>query len=283
MSDKLLALVDGSIYSKSVCDHAAWLADRAGWGIEILHVIGRRDIGHLDLSGSIALGARSALLAELSELDETQARLSREKGRAILEEAEAIVRQHGVSSVNSRLMSGDLVETLVEAEAGAAIVVVGKRGEAADFAKMHLGSNVERVVRSSSRPVLVASRAFQPIQSVLVAFDAGPSVMKAIDHICGNRAFAGLDIRLLTAGNENAEVRAKLESVSARLRGAGHSVVAEVKPGQPEQVIADEVEKSGADLLVMGAYGHSRIRNLFIGSTTSEMIRSCKIPVLLFR
>jgi len=37
------------------------------------------------------------------------------------------------------------------------------------------------------------------------------------------------------------------------------------------------------DLLLMGAYGHSRIRNLIIGSTTTSMIRSCKIPVLLFR
>ncbi len=32
-----------------------------------------------------------------------------------------------------------------------------------------------------------------------------------------------------------------------------------------------------------GAYGHSRIRNLIIGSTTTEMIRSCKIPIVLFR
>ena len=37
------------------------------------------------------------------------------------------------------------------------------------------------------------------------------------------------------------------------------------------------------NLLVMGAYGHSRIRSLIIGSTTSEMIRSCLVPVMLFR
>ena len=283
MTDKLLALVDGSIYSKSVCDHAAWLAGRAGWGVDLVHVIGRREIGHLDLSGSIALGARSALLAELSELDETRARLSREKGRAILEDAEAILRQHGIDRVNARLMSGDLVETLAEAEADTAMVVVGKRGEAADFAKLHLGSNVERVARSSNRPVLVASRAFQPIRTVLVAFDGGPSVMKAIDHISTNPAFAGLDIGLLTAGDETPEIRAKLDSVCAKLKAAGRAAAAQVKAGQPEQLIAEAVEKGGIDLLVMGAYGHSRIRNLFIGSTTSEMIRSCKIPVLLFR
>jgi nucleotide-binding universal stress UspA family protein len=48
-------------------------------------------------------------------------------------------------------------------------------------------------------------------------------------------------------------------------------------------VISDAVEREGIDLLVMGAYGHSRIRNLIIGSTTTEMVRSCKIPVILYR
>jgi nucleotide-binding universal stress UspA family protein len=34
---------------------------------------------------------------------------------------------------------------------------------------------------------------------------------------------------------------------------------------------------------VRSAYGHSRIRNLIISSTTTEMIRSCKMPVILYR
>ncbi|HCI19813.1 MAG TPA: universal stress protein UspA, partial [Alphaproteobacteria bacterium] len=53
--------------------------------------------------------------------------------------------------------------------------------------------------------------------------------------------------------------------------------------GEPEKVISDHVEQHSIDLLVMGAYGHSRIRNLMIGSTTTQMIRSCLVPVLLFR
>jgi len=37
------------------------------------------------------------------------------------------------------------------------------------------------------------------------------------------------------------------------------------------------------DLVVMGAYGHSRIRSLIIGSTTTATVRSCKVPLLLMR
>jgi nucleotide-binding universal stress UspA family protein len=283
MGNKLVALVDGSIYSKSVCENAAWLARRAGTPVEVLHVLGRRDVPVTDLSGSIALGARSALLADLAELDERRAKLSQQKGRAILEDAKAILTEGGIADVSTRLMNGDIVETLGDFEADAELIVIGKRGEGADFAKMHLGSNLERVVRSSKRPVFVAARGFSEIGTVLVAFDGGPSAMKAVDYVATSPIFAGLSVRLLTVGSENAEPRAKLESAKAKLEAAGLTVTADIQPGQPETIIAEIVEQGGVDLLVMGAYGHSRIRSLFIGSTTSEMIRSCKIPVLLFR
>jgi nucleotide-binding universal stress UspA family protein len=67
------------------------------------------------------------------------------------------------------------------------------------------------------------------------------------------------------------------------LRDAGYAVEANFIQGQPDTAIAAYAESKKIDLLVMGAYGHSRLRNLIIGSTTTEMLRSCKIPVMLFR
>lgn len=54
-------------------------------------------------------------------------------------------------------------------------------------------------------------------------------------------------------------------------------------PGQPETELGKLVDHEGFGMLVMGAYGHSRIRTLVIGSTTSEMVRICKVPVVLMR
>jgi len=48
-------------------------------------------------------------------------------------------------------------------------------------------------------------------------------------------------------------------------------------------VIIDRVGQLDIDLLIMGAYGHSRIRHLIVGSTTTAVLRSCTIPVLLLR
>ena len=283
MTDRIIALVDGSIYSRSVCENAAWIAARLSAPVEVLHVLGRREAGSSDLSGAIGLGARTEILTELSAIDEARAKLMQRRGRAILDDAEAAIRAAGVTAVSARLRMGDLVEAVSEAETGAGMTVVGKRGEAADFAAGHLGSNLERIARASRWPVWVAARAFRPVSKVLIAYDGGPSAMKAVDHAARSPLFAGLDVRLLTDGAESVDARRRLDGAQAILRGGGLEARADLVPGQPEAVIAETVERDGIDLLVMGAYGHTRIRSLIIGSTTTEMVRACRIPVLLFR
>ena len=73
--DKLTAFIDSSNYAESVCDHAAWIAGQLGLSVELVHVLERKQGHHApaDLSGSIGLGARTALLEELAELEVTGA------------------------------------------------------------------------------------------------------------------------------------------------------------------------------------------------------------------
>jgi nucleotide-binding universal stress UspA family protein len=281
---RIIALVDGSIYAESVCDHAAWIAAQTGAGVELLHVLGhRRGAGEPNnLSGNIALGARSSLLRDLSERDAETAKISQKSGRAILDVAKARLEAAGIGNVTARLRIGDIAEEVSEYEADTDMIVIGKRGDAADFAMLDLGSNLERIVRSSRKPVVVAARTFAPVKRLLVAFDGGASSRKAVDYISSNSLFDKISCRLLTAGPDTTENRDRLARARATLEAAGHDVEAQIVQGPPELLIASAVETDDIDLLVMGAYGHSRIRRLIIGSTTAEMIRLCKIPVLLF-
>lgn len=284
MTDKIIALIDGSVYSESVCHHAAWISQRTGAPVSLIHVLGRaKGPGATDLSGSIRLGARTALLRDLADLDEQWAKLAAERGRAILEDARAIVDKDGVADITTRLRHGDVVEAIAEIEADARVILIGKRGEDADFAKGHLGSNLERIVRAAHRPVFVAARAFRPIERVLVAYDGGRSAMKAVDHIARSPVFAGLAITVVTVGPDTPEAQKRLADAKALLNAAGIDADTRIVPGQPETELGRLVETEGFGMVVMGAYGHSRIRSLVIGSTTTEMIRTCKVPVVLMR
>lgn len=284
MTDKILALVDGSAYSESVCHHSAWIASRLSAAVDVMHVLGRREGAvRQDLSGSLGLGARSALLEELATADEQRSRLSQAKGRAILEDAERILRADGVVTVKAHLRRGDILDVVQEAEADLRAIVIGKRGEGADFATGHLGSNLERIVRASKVPVFVASRAFRPITKVLVAFDASTSARRAIERMSQSPVFEGLEVTVLHVDNGSGPLGARLEEANQVLRAAGIDATPRFASGEPDEALQAIVASQSFDLLVMGAYGHSRIRSLIIGSTTTAMVQAVKIPVLLYR
>ncbi len=280
---RVLACTDGSIYADSVYDHAAWAAERLGGAsVQVLHVLDRAAAAApADRSGAIGFDASEELLRELTELDAQRARVGLRRARALLAEAERRLRAAGVAEVVPAQRHGSVVETVAEFEAGADLVVIGKRGEAADFAVGHLGASLERVVRASARPVLVASRAFRPIGRVLIAYDGGAAASKAIDYAARQAVLKGLECHVVTVAPQGGGV--SLDKPVGMLRRAGLEVTTAVLHGEPEQAIAAYAAAAGIDLLVMGAYGHSRVRALLVGSTTTALLRACRIPVLVFR
>lgn len=284
-SQPVLACVDGSGYTDSVCAHAAWASQNLAAPVELLHILPPPSEHPIpsDFTGAIGLGEKSALLKKLTELDEERSKLDLQKGKLLLAHAEEQLRAAGIEAVTTHHQRGSLVETISELEAATQLIVLGKRGEHANFTTLHLGSNLERVVRAVHKPILVASRAFKPINSFVIAYDGGASANKALEYIASQPLLRGLSCHLLKIGSENAENRSKLADAVAILAQAGFQPRAQLLPGQPDEVIASYVQENNIDLLVMGAYGHSRLRLLFIGSTTSSMLRSCPIPVLLFR
>ena len=278
---KLLACIDASTYAASVTDHAAWAAGRLGAAVELLHVIQRSDAvaTRHDLSGTMGLGARSALLEELVAIDEAEGRVARERGRLLLLAAEDRVRQAGIEDVETTHRHGGIVETVIEREADADVLVIGKRGASHEFAQDHLGSQLERVVRESIRPVLVASREFKAPKRVVFAFDGGKSSRKAVEFAAKSPLFAGLDIDLVYAG--------KKTSAAEENKDWATGVFPAAKPvyleGPAAESIPAHVESSGAGMIVMGAYGHSPLRRMIVGSTTTRVLLSCHVPTLMFR
>lgn len=281
----LLTCTDGSLYAPSVYQYSAWAAARLGVGIRVLHVLDpHRELAHgHDLTGAIGFNASAELTEELVKLEEAQARVARLKGKAILEDAVRQLTEAGIPEVETLQRHGRLVDTLEALEMEAELVVLGKRGEHCDFAKGHLGGELQRVIRASVRPVLVAARAFKPIERFLLAYDGGPSAQKAVEFALTSPLLRGLHCHLLRAGRIDDAVTAELEATAEKLRSAGYQVTAAAQAGPPEDIIAQVVKAAGIDLLIMGAYGHSPIRQLILGSTTTTLVRTCPVPVLMFR
>lgn len=281
----ILACTDGSTYASSVYQHAAWAAQRLSASVEVLHVINHhRELSPThDLSGAIGFDASAELTEELTKLEETQGRVARLKGTALLEDARRQLTAAGVATVATTQRHGTVEETLIELEPRAHLVVVGKSGDHAVLAPGQVGGHLENLIRISVRPVLVAERTFKPVQRFLIAFDNSPSARKAVDYVATSPLLRGLECHLVMVGRADAAHETALNEAREQLTRAGFAVTAKLTPGSPTPVIAEKVNSAAIDLLVMGAYGHSQIREFFVGSTTTKMVRTCPVSVLMFR
>ncbi len=144
---------------------------------------------------------------------------------------------------------------------------------------------VQHVIRGSIRPVLVAAAGFPEsgdIQRILVAFDGSVHAARSLTIAAELGARASVQCMLLTvAGSEEAgqEILAPAE---AYLYHHGVSPVRKVVRGtKPSELICELAEASRADLLVMGAYGHSPIREMIFGSTSEQVLSQCGSTVIL--
>lgn len=55
------------------------------------------------------------------------------------------------------------------------------------------------------------------------------------------------------------------------------------KVGKPGEMIAKMADEGAFDLVVMGSHGHGALLNLVVGSVATEVLASCKVPVLIIR
>lgn len=283
----LLVCTDGSFpYTESCFNYAAWLMQKTHTHANVLYVSDSRqfDISMLaDLGGSLGAQPYNNLYTQLQNIEE-------EKIRVIRSNTERFFKERGLlDRITFCQQKGSLIDAYQSFEnsaIGVDLVILGKRGENANFDTEHLGTSMERLVRTSKRPCWVAARSFIPIKNILIAYDGSPSVHQAIQFLLRTKIFKDLSITLLTVCPDEASVAEStqsIKSVEKALSDAKYQVNSFVLSGDVSDIIANFTVQKHIDLLIMGAYGHSAIRHLLIGSTTTDLIRRCKISVLLFR
>jgi nucleotide-binding universal stress UspA family protein len=173
--------------------------------------------------------------------------------------------------------------------------VVARAARTRDICLVPLGGQftgqhevAQTVIFDSGRPVLIfkgRKRTFaKGLRKVVVAWDGGPFAARAVAEALPLLAKAA-EVRVLTVVGEKPSAGAGLATDLVRhLRTHGvFAIVDEVEAqGRPIGKALDSYLKSQApDLLVMGAYGHSRLRELVLGGATEHMLWENKVPTLL--
>jgi len=284
----ILLCTDGSAFAQESYHYAAWLAPRLNACVDVLYVTDirtQKSIETGNLSGSIGFDAAKELLTKLVEIEHEKAKINHERAKHILHHAEEILTSEGVRDVNTIHQTGFLVDSFHEFEVNADLIILGKRGENATFASNHLGGNTERIIRASHKPCFVTPGKYSPIERLLFAYDGGKSCQKMLQFLVESPAFKGLELHILTVARtpESNKAKRRNEEAEEKTRAFGFDPICQILVGDAEKMIASYAQGHDISLIVMGAYGYTRLRPLILGSTTAQVLRSTQIPVLLFR
>lgn len=284
MSANVIACIDDSNYAQAVCDGATWAANQLQAPLHLLHVLDHiHGQGERNLSGTLGFGAQEALMEELAALDEKRAKLAMEQGKLMLQAAHERVSQTSRVDVQTRQRHGELTDTLVELEAETRLLVVGKRGADSASAHGHIGSHIEKIIRAMHKPILIVQPEFTTPQTLMIAYDGSATIRKGIEMIAASPLLKGCHCQLVMVGADLEANRESLNWAQEVLTGNGLQVEIHIIAGDPETALVEYQQENKIDLLVLGAYGHSRIRHFIVGSTTTAMICRCKTSMLILR
>jgi nucleotide-binding universal stress UspA family protein len=184
---------------------------------------------------------------------------------------------------DTHLSTGIIANEICEQARTADLVVVGHRGVNERFSTGLLGGTTESVTRKCPKPVLVSPLKFRPITRPLLAYDGSQRAAAAMHEAAELAAALRLPLTVLHVGKDETAARSILDE--ARRYLATHCVEAEymTRAGHANEAILEVMVEGQHDLLLIGAYGHSRIIEMVLGSTTEYVLRNACSPVFLCR
>ncbi len=281
MFDRILIPIDNSSESWVAVHHALALGREEGATLLGLFIADERVIYAPCWSVSATVdplspGCDSVLVEQAERLGE---RLRQAGERALRD-----LRQQGATAgvpIETYFESGIVSDIILQYANQVDLVVMGRRGAGGRWSGPLFGSVFEAVVRHAPVPVLATASDPRPLKTLLVAYDGSDRARDALDIAFHLALTQERRLILLTVDDGKGDrAEANFEAAAlARERG----VAAErrlVKGHAAEQILAVATQED-VDMILIGAYGHSRFLAALLGSTVDDVVHNATVPVMI--
>ena len=283
---KLIAVVDGGPGTEAVARSALRLGRAFAARVELLHVQVPVEEAVPAIADGISAGTLEQIIEGLRERAEVRAgaasalceRLCAAEGQTLSDPDAAA--EPGTFRVAYRLAAGREADEVAARGRLADLVIVAGAMEGDD---QGFSPALEAALFETGGPVLMVPGAVSEDfgDAVAVAWDGTMEAARAARAALPLLERAG-SVFVLTADMDKA--RAKPSQLAGYLAQRG--IEAKTWAFRPEggsmgDALLAEAREAGADMLVMGAYGHSRLRELVLGGVTRSVTAKAEIPVLM--
>lgn len=276
MIKSILLSADGSIYTDAVLTHGIQLAKAFKSRLQVLSIV---DIRIFEWAVAMGTNGFVPIIPSTLYQEESQKMLE-SKAKAVLKKCSSILNREKVDFKTEKIR-GSPVDIICEKSHLVDLLIMGARGEFAKWESKLVGATLEAVVRQGNKPILIATQKFKKISKILIAYEGSDKANKALQLAGFFATKLKAPIVILTV-NDNEQIRNKfLQEANSYLEAYEIPVELMGIAGNTEKEIVKVSKESNCDLIIMGAFGHSRIHEAILGSTTEQVMRKSEVPVLL--
>jgi nucleotide-binding universal stress UspA family protein len=269
----ILVLVDGGPLSDSTLETGLAVAGLFGAQVQALHV----QADPATLVPIVGEGMSGAMVEQVMDAMSKAVDQRSERAKAAYDKIAA----RGGAKIVWRLESGP--EPVVLAAAGrlSDLIVLGRPDKSMDG---QTAASLDAALFDTGRAVLVAPPAagLSFCRRVALAWNGSAEASRVVGMALPYLAKAEAVTILCAPGTDK---RAPAEALAGYL--ALHEIKADVESFELHHhqsvghALLEHAQKASADLLAMGAYGHSRLREMILGGATRDVLAQATIPVLM--
>jgi nucleotide-binding universal stress UspA family protein len=277
MIKKILIPTDGSANSLTALQYGIYIArklDATVTGLYVLDVNLIQGPMLTDVSGSVGMPPYDGFF----EAVETSLN---EKADCILNTFRQCCQESDINAEVKKQI-GKISQIIIEEAQNADLILMAKKGEHFHLKEGGLlGSVAEAVVRNSGKPVLITPETFLEIESMGLAYDGSDPAAKALKISLELSKQASWPLTVVVISPDTQKSTALSTEIEDIVEAQSADCAVIILQGKEGEEIIKFIKEGSVELMVMGAYGHNRLRELLLGSTTSFVLRKSPIPVLL--
>lgn len=276
----VLCCVDGKNYSQSACDYAVMISNNMKLPLKILNVIehsSKSDI--LDLSGNIKLGEKDDILEKLTNEESIKSKQIIKEGKDLLlalKEKALITCEQEITLMQAH---GDVLDNILELQDEISILIIGIKSHD----KNKIGENVKDIIRELNKPILLVNSEFITPKKILIAYNGSEESKKILTTAVRNPIFKDVTRDIVNINDDKLFSEKILDEAKKIYAKSEIDIKTSVLSGDAKTEILTYMYENDCDILAMGAFGHSRIKEFIFGSFTSEIIAQSKKPILFYR
>ena len=275
--DSVIACLDCPDHVQAVLEASMWASVRMRAPVGLLHSVPNlQQKAAVNYSGCLNIDDENALLEQFTTKEHLSNSELKEQGRLLLHQATTYCEQQPHKLKTYTLHRHEkLNESIDYVDDKAQLIVIGHH--------VTCKSTLSQLIRVSHCPILVTHAPFLPPTTALFAFDNSPTCHKLLNWLCKTPLVRALTVHIVMIGKENSDNCDALREAYAKLKQAGikakktlldcRDVAAALNYYQSQHDIG---------LLMTGAFGQSRLRELLQGSDTKKLLVSTQTPYLLF-